>query len=86
MLSVTGVGRSSSSLRWRGRLDLEAVVDEEVVEERSIVDEGLPPILGGSIAVVEPVAGPIEAEGRRWLRVWTADTTGWVIADAIDER
>jgi SH3-like domain-containing protein len=36
--------------------------------------------------VVELVAGPVEAEGRQWRQVRIAGATGWVIAEAIDER
>ena len=37
-------------------------------------------------AVVEPVSGPVEAEGRRWRQVRVDGTAGWVVAEAIDQR
>ena len=36
--------------------------------------------------VVEPVSGPVEAEGRAWLQVRAEAVTGWVIASAITQR
>ena len=58
------VTRLSSYLPRCKRLDLAAVVDEEVIEEGSKVDEGLPPILGGGIAlVVAPGVAPSNRVG-----------------------
>jgi len=58
------MSRLSSYLPWCERLDLAAVVDEEVIEERSKVDKGLPPTLGGGIAmVVAPGVAPSNRVG-----------------------
>ena len=55
---------SSCLPRCEGASILEAVVDKEVIEERSKVDEGLPPILGGGIAmVVVPGVAPSDRVG-----------------------
>jgi hypothetical protein len=58
------VTRLSSYLPRCERPDLAAVVDEEVIEEGPKVDEGLPPILGGGIAmVVAPGVAPSDRVG-----------------------